>query len=388
MIKNFDYIISGSGAAGLMLAYRMIGDRFFEDKKILLLDSQEKDKDDRTWCFWDSKSGPFEDIVSKNWDYINFKSDQLDKRFDIRPFSYKHISSLDFYEKTLAVIKSSPQITQQYERVEDIQDQGSFVEVITNKEKYKATKVINSIPFDQEFNSSKRYPLLQQHFIGWFVKTSSPQFDDSVATFMDFSIPQSGNTRFIYVLPFAKDMALIEYTLFSKELLSKEEYEEGIKAYLAQLGIEDYEIVRKEGGCIPMSCYKFWKNNSDNILHIGTAGGWTKASTGYTFRNTIKKTSQLIPFIKSEKPLRKFVSKNRFWFYDLLFLDYLYANNSKGGMVFSRMFEKNHSSLIFRFLDEETSFIEELKIMSSMPTFTFTKLFFKRVWSELVTAKK
>ena len=45
-----------------------------------------------------------------------------------------------------------------------------------------------------------------------------------------------------------------------------------------------------------MTSFKFEELNSYNILNIGTAGGWTKASTGYTFYNTSKKTKDLVSF--------------------------------------------------------------------------------------------
>jgi lycopene beta-cyclase len=32
-----------------------------------------------------------------------------------------------------------------------------------------------------------------------------------------------------------------------------------------------------------MTCYPLEKN-TQRVLNIGTAGGWTKASTGYTFK--------------------------------------------------------------------------------------------------------
>ena len=65
---------------------------------------------------------------------------------------------------------------------------------------------------------------------------------------MDFSVEQKGNTRFMYVLPTSPTEALLEYTLFSKELLSKEEYEAEIEKYLQQLGISHYTILEKEIG--------------------------------------------------------------------------------------------------------------------------------------------
>ena len=105
----------------------------------------------------------------------------------------------------------------------------------------------------------------------------------------------------MYVLPFSKTQALVEYTLFSAELLKDEEYEAAIKDYLLQLGVKDYKITEKEQGSIPMTAYPFWKHNSSNILHIGTSGGWTKASTGFTFKNLFGKLN-VCPFLKPISP--------------------------------------------------------------------------------------
>ena len=114
-----------------------------------------------------------------------------------------------------------------------------------------------------------------------------------------------------------------------------------------------------------MTCFPFEKLNCRSLLHIGTAGGWTKSSTGFTFMNTRRNIDRLIPFLKTGGDLNTFRIKSRFRFYDLLFLDVLKRYNAHGSELFSRMFEKNPPVRIFRFLDEKTNFIEELKIMAS-----------------------
>ena len=200
---------------------------------------------------------------------------------------------------------------------------------------------------------------------------------------MDFNIPQHEQTRFLYLLPQDDQHALVEYTLFSKELLEKKEYEEGIKNYLDRIGITNYIIQEKEQGNIPMSCFPFNQSNTSSLLHIGTAGGWTKASTGFTFMNTSRQIERLLGFLKTGQPLTAFHQKNRFWFYDLLFLDVLDKHNEKGSELFIRMFAKNPPLRIFKFLDEKTSFGEELLILSS---FSFKQIrwflnaFFKRAF--------
>ncbi|GIR50924.1 MAG: hypothetical protein CM15mP59_6660 [Flavobacteriaceae bacterium] len=109
--------------------------------------------------------------------------------------------------------------------------------------------------------------------------------------------------------PYTQTEALIEYTLFSKELLDKSEYEDAIRDYLQDKNITDYQLIEVEQGSIPMCSYPFWENNSKNVHFIGSAGGWTKASTGFTFKNINRKTTALVNHIAAKKPLRRFRKK-------------------------------------------------------------------------------
>ena len=94
------------------------------------------------------------------------------------------------------------------------------------------------------------------------------------------------------------------------------------------------QILEKEEGIIPMTCYPFEKQNNSRLLFIGTAGGWTKASSGYTFKNIINKTVLLIEFLKKENDLIKFNNKSRFKFYDLVLIDVLFNYNHLGHKIF------------------------------------------------------
>ena len=105
-----------------------------------------------------------------------------------------------------------------------IEDKGTEVIVTSNLSTYTTSKFFNSTIDISKLENNKKHPLLKQHFIGWFIKTSNPVFNVNCATFMDFSIPQKGNTRFMYVLPFSEREALVEYTLFSSNLLQENEY--------------------------------------------------------------------------------------------------------------------------------------------------------------------
>ena len=227
-MNHVDYIISGAGAAGLMLAYRMANDPFFDHRSILIIDPIHRNEEDRTWCFWESDAGEWEDIVSKSWDSIYVAHSSTHKKIPIAPYRYKMIQSKDFYDKIWTVLKSKSNIQFLQEEIKELIPRKEKVEVHTQKSKYEASKVFNSIPNFIDYQTQEKYPVLQQHFVGWFIETDENSFDETTATFMDFSILQEGNTRFMYVLPFSKNEALFEYTLFSKDLLNFEDYEKGI----------------------------------------------------------------------------------------------------------------------------------------------------------------
>lgn len=377
---NYDYIIVGGGASGLMMAYKMAKDSFFDDKSILILDKEKKTKNDRTWCFWEKETGFWNDVLKTYWEEIIFKSDEIHKRQNINPYQYKMIRSADFYAKIWSFLSTKRNIRFESAVVENILQEDKIAKVITTINEYQSKNVLNSILFSDTYKTQNKYPVLQQHFVGFFIKTKEDIFDEKVATFMDFSIPQKGNTRFMYVLPYKKNEALFEYTLFSKNLLPFNDYKIAIEEYLNQKEIIDYEIIEKEQGSIPMTSFKFWEQNSKNIIHIGTAGGWSKASTGFTFKNIDRNTSKLIHHIKSNKYLDTFHQKTRFWLYDLLLLDILNNKNHLGASIFSKMFKNIAPQKILKFLDEETSFFEEIQIFSKMQIRLFSKALFRRIF--------
>lgn len=378
-MKHYHYIFTGSGLSALMTVYEMVLSGKFKDKNILLIDENAKKTNDRTWCFWDDK-GLYDEVASAKWNAAWFKNEHFEKQLNLKPYQYKMVKGLDFYNRVFELISKEENISFLNQKVIDFQELGNHCVVKTNSESFTCNQIFNSIFNPVPVKNQTKYPFLHQHFIGWFIKSKEPVFNPDCATFMDFSVEQKGNTRFMYVLPTSETEALLEYTLFSKDLLSVAAYENEIKNYIQKLGITEYEIIEKEQGNIPMTCYPFWQHNSKNILNIGSAGGWTKASTGYTFKNTTKKSKALVQFLSKEKNLTKFHKADKFWFYDLLLLDILDQKNHLGSSIFSAMFKKGNATIIFKFLDEETSFWEDLQVIWKCPKGLFIKALSSRIF--------
>ena len=378
-MQHYHYIFTGSGLSALMTVYEMLSSGKFNDKSILLIDENTKKVNDRTWCFWD-EDNLFNEIVSKKWNQAIFANEKFNRVLELTPYQYKKINGLDFYELVFKKISEHKNIHFLNQKIVDFTELGNHCIVKTENETFTCNKIFNSIYNPEVVTAQTKFPLIHQHFIGWFIKSKEAVFTPNCATFMDFSVEQKGNTRFMYVLPTSENEALLEYTLFSKNLLSKGEYEAEIQKYIENLGITEFEIIEKEQGNIPMTCYPFWKHNTKNIVNIGSAGGWTKASTGYTFKNASKKSKALVQFLKSESDFTKFHKKDKFWFYDLLLLDILGSKNELGSKIFSSMFKSGNSTVIFKFLDEETSFSEDLQVIWRCPKMLFIKALFGRIF--------
>ena len=265
-MKQYDYIFTGTGLSALMTVYKMVQSGEFKDKTILLLDENAKKTNDRTWCFWSKKEEIWNNIISKTWDSALFANQDFQRNLDLTPYQYHMVKGLDFYTQVFDVISKEENINFLNQKVTDIEESETIIMVQTETESFSCSKLFNSIYNKSRIDIQNDYPVLQQHFIGWFIKSEQAVFNPEQATFMDFSVEQKGNTRFMYVLPTSKTEALVEYTLFSHTLLTKEEYETEIKNYIQKLGISHYEIIEKEQGSIPMTV--LWVSNLEKSVNF------------------------------------------------------------------------------------------------------------------------
>lgn len=374
-MKEFDFIIVGGGASGLLLADTMGSDPFFRDKKIVLLEKSGEKGNDRTWCFWEAGPGRFDALLHRQWNHIRFTGPEGDQKVPIDPYRYKMLRGADFYREYNRRIREYPNIEIRFEEVREIVEGQAGARVITHVGEYGAPLVFSSVSFTSPESLMRPYPLLQQHFTGWFVRSENPIFDPQAPTFMDFSIPQMGNTRFMYILPFSPFEGLVEYTLFSEQLLETAAYEAALEEYLThRLGSHSYEILEKEKGSIPMTVNDFSAADSPHVVHIGIAGGWAKPSTGYTFWNTARQVPRLVETLKKGQ-VPAGPGKDKFWYYDRLLLDVLARENGRGSEIFSMLFKNLRPQLIFKFLNEQTSLPEDFRIISSSPKGMFIRAF-------------
>lgn len=373
-MNRFHYIIAGAGCAGLSFLVRLLQTGQFSHKKILLIDQAPKTVNDRTWCFWEKGPGLFDPIVYKSWKHLRFYHPTYSALYNISPYTYKMIRAIDFYQYCLEIISKYPNVTIEYATINQIENINQEVVLHTEQQSYIADHLFSSILLENPVLKNKQYYLLQ-HFKGWVIETKEPAFNPAEATLMDFRINQQQGTAFVYVMPFTPHRALIEYTLFNEEVWSNEEYNAGLREYISTiLQIPDYTIREEESGVIPMTNYRF-PTHQRHITFLGTAGGQTKASSGYTFQFIQKQTAQLVDaMVHNFKPIveTRFMSK-RFHWYDAVLLNILHNNKLPGDFIFKELFKNNKVTEVLQFLDNETSILQEMRIITVLPKRVFLR---------------
>jgi len=391
-VASYDYIIAGAGGAGLSLLHYLMQCSSLVTKSILIIDKSFNKTNDRTWCFWNKDASVFENLVQHRWNTISIHAQGFNKELPTAPFSYKMIQGIDFYNSILHNAKSKSNIHFQEATILDIT-------VIDSKNPSKGAKVdweggsamggyvfSSLLPFQMnQLNTAAAYsnslqsgtssnnkaPFLWQHFKGRVVQFEKPVFNKAIAKLMDFNVPQQGATAFMYQLPLNDTEALVEYTIFSENVLGIAEYDKVLDAYLAkEFPGATYTTTHQEIGAIPMTQIELASTQAP-IYTIGALGAAIKASTGYAFQFIQEQCKNIVIQLELGLPLQTKVHNTRHQFYDAVLLHVLFYHKMEGAEIFKRIFAKNEAATVFKFLSNTSSLLEDIQIMRSLPTSIF-----------------
>ncbi len=374
---TYDFVITGFGCAGMSLVHYLLTSSL-KNASILVIDSSTKTVNDRTWCYWAEK--PLE-IHPKNspiihWENISIRLGNREVKKQLGGLKYFHIKSSDFYSEIKERIQEHPNVRVVRDSVCEIKENAfGQVSIITEQgTRYSGRKVFNSIP-DSGFLRPES-TALKQVFVGWKIKTPRACFDKSTAVMMNFLSDSNDKTDFFYLLPFSETEALVEYTVFTTEKMDYRDMEPTLRRYIAEnLGQETFEVTFQEEGSIPMTTFAAAKSSSPHVTLLGTLAGCSKASTGYTFHTIQKHCKSIVEQLErsQESFEASWERKRRFAFYDNIILNIAkkWPNALPG--VFFNLFETNSGTEILRFLNEESNFLGELKLLSRLKFSIFIK---------------
>ena len=350
-MKEFDFIILGGGCAGLSLAYELETNNKLTNKTLAIIETRNEYKRDKTWSFWKVFNHNFEDCVIKNWNNFSINTSRNLIKLNTKEFPYQSVDSGKFYKKIISKVSKNKNVSF-FKNLDEINSNNSII--------------FNSL-IEDKIDQSK----LWQHFQGIEIETSKDVFDDKIFNLMDFNCDQKNSVHFFYTLPFTSKKALVETTWLSnlndKDLM---DYDDQLKNYVKNnLGIKNYQISYTEKGAIPL----FYPSIKDGKkINIGSAGGMTRLSTGYTFLNIQEHCQYIRKNIENIENKKLYQINKKYQFLDKVFLKVLKNNPKKMPDIFFKMFEGS-SSTVIKFLSNKSNFYEDFKIISKMPKWLFIK---------------
>jgi lycopene beta-cyclase len=374
MKTDYDIIIAGGGVAGLSLAHRLaLGP--LRGQSMLVADRSPKDRNDRTLSFWTDHPTPFDAIVCRSWSRLRFVSDGFARELPLGAYRYCMLRGLDLYQFVHEALAQQPGVEQVRGVVDAVEDSSDGASVVID-----GRRVTGRWVFDSRFTPAAfrldpaRTHALWQHFTGWVVETATPAFDPDAATMFDLRTPQEGELRFFYTLPFSEQRALVEYVT-----LSPARADEAVRRYLDEcLGLRDYRIAPQEGGLNPLTDYVFPRRLGAHVMAVGTLGGRVKPTSGYAFARILRDSEAIAGSLeRCGHPFDVPAEGRLYRILDSALLDVMQRRGEQAKPILEALFRKNSAGRIFRFLDEETSPVENVRLAASLPFYKFGEAFFR-----------
>ena len=382
-MKTTNILILGAGCAGTSLAHYL--ESFGYVGKVVLIDSQTDFNREQRWCSWSKLPESFQPLIKNSWKEWTVCDEKKQIVKNSKRFSYQQIYAPDFFRHFHSDWQNAQsQIEMSLgEKVLQVNDQENCVEVITNKQTWQADLVFDarhqgSPNLKKSLSAKSIY--LHQTFLGWTIKFPEKKFNRKNATLMDFRTKQTDGINFIYVLPYSESEALVESTSFSQNLLNRSGHFSALKEYIAQNFGENYEIKAEEFGELPMTTAKFSTKISERIFAVGIAGGNARPSSGYAFQRIQQHTAKIARSIVNRENISENFASSKYNFYDSVFLEAIARNPECGKNFFMKMFENVGSDSLIKFLTDESSFFDDLAVISALPKFKFGEAALRSWW--------
>lgn len=368
-------LVGGGGAASLVLA--ALTRHGVQDLRVAVVDPVHRRGQDRTWAFWDRPGNDLDELLSASWSRVEVVTAQTHRTLDVAPLRYAMLRSAPIYDRA-AEAERRLRATRVLASADTLSDHGDGVLVGGDADRpvLRAGWVLDSRPRPPERPGRTNW---LQHFRGWWLETDRPTFDPARAVLMDFRTPQpTRGVSFGYVLPVSDRYALVEYTEFSPHLLTGAAYDRALAGYCDLLGLDParFTVAEVENGVIPMTDGPFVARPSPRVVRLGTAGGATRPSTGFTFAAMYRQADQVARALAAGRPpvpAPAYPLRHR-WM-DAVALRALDRDLVDGPEFFGRLFDRNPASRVLRFLDGDTTVAEDLAVMRStrlLPMLTAT----------------
>jgi lycopene beta-cyclase len=217
--------------------------------------------------------------------------------------------------------------------------------------------------------------VLWQSFVGYEIKTQADYFSPEKMVLMDFDPTFKNGLAFIYILPTNGKKALIEFTVFSENIIPKQQLITRLKKSIAlRIDSQPYEILRVEHGTLPMGYQPAQQDKAPNYLYAGLFAGAARPSSGYAFQRIQSWSKKCAQSIVNEHTLYRSPKENRVQsFMDGLFLTVIKNNPTSAASLFEDLFNRCDLNTVIKFMSDKATFSDYFRIIKSLPPSPFIK---------------
>ncbi|WP_161602085.1 lycopene cyclase family protein [Tautonia marina] len=370
----------GSGCAGLSLAWhlRSLGDR----GSMALVDRRAGYANDRTWCYWDVEPTPFDDLATHAWS----RWAVVDERGTWREshstrYRYRRLRSIDVYRRIFHHLADDDDVEIWFGTpIRSTTLDAEAVSIETGRGTLRGRRAFDSArpPAALALAAPKGEAVMVQHFLGQTIRAEHAVFDPACPILMDFRVDQSHGPHFVYVLPLTDRDALVENTYLFPSPVSAARHRKELASYLNRcFDVDRYEVIEEESGHIPMTTHRPVDASGGRIVPIGLAGAAARPSSGYAFvriqRQCRRIAEQIVSRAATDARLDPPIAPRKYAFFDVVFLRALRDRPSQAPQLFARMFDRVDADALVRFLSDQSSLADDLRLIAALPKLPFLR---------------
>ena len=364
-----DVAILGGGCAGLSIAVRLAG----SGVRVAVIEPRLDYEDDRVWSFFRTRPDPFAACVRASWSRWHVSSAGVTVRRESNRLRYESVSSGAFYQLALQICDAAPNVdlhlgTSVLAKPQ-VPSMGGPWYVKTSAGELTSRYVIDTRP-------TGRTSGYGQSFLGQEIRVGFDAFDPSDVPMMCFAAPRLDRVDFVYILPFARDEALVEVTTFGQEIPDIRDHRTWLNAEIARLARgQSYDVLREERAFIPMVlAHPRTQVLTAGFAQAGLRGGAARPSTGYAYQR-IQQMADLCAaqILRSADQIDLSLDSPVTHFMDGVFLRVLQRRPDRGPALFSALFRNSPPNRLERFLSGSTAAIDRLSVMAALPPVPFLR---------------
>jgi lycopene beta-cyclase len=370
-VTEFDAVIVGGGLAGLSLAAHL-AELGWRDRSVLVVDDPPTGAAGACWGSWSTGAGLLDGAACRTYRRVRIDAGATSTVLPLGRYRYQLVRRADLARLVADIVAGCPRFVCRPGRVAELRDGAAEAEVTIDGRRVSARWV-----FDGRGASPIESPDARLAFTGWELRSATPVFDPQTPVLFDFRTAQRGGARFVYVLPRSPCDALVELTEFvprGGDPPTAAERSEALATYLTDVvGCREFEVTRTEAAVLGLRVGPRSRGRG-RVVAIGARAGLIKASTGYAYQRIQRDSRALaVSLARHGHPFDRPGGRRRHRLLDAVLLEVLHRDPARLPDAFGRLFAGLGAESMLRFLDEDTTFAEEVRLMSCLPPLPYLR---------------